>query len=96
MAELDVKKHYKVPEEIYVMTETSLDDAHTLSRDKLWSHQGTHTRSVVCLPEISRTSERVPSSGRRMRFLKSLCQALATTERDDEDGQVPEGVEVHK
>ena len=33
----DVKKH-KVPEEIYMMTKTSLDDAHTLSREKLWSH----------------------------------------------------------
>ena len=34
----DTKKHHKVPEEIYMMTETSLDDVHTLSHEKLWSH----------------------------------------------------------
>ena len=34
----EVKKRHKVPEEIYMMTEMSLDDAHKLSREKLWSH----------------------------------------------------------
>ena len=40
----DGKKRHKVIEEMYMMIEMSLDDAHTLSREKLWSHQGPHTR----------------------------------------------------
>ena len=100
----DVKKHHKVPEEIYMMTEMSLDDAHTLSHEKLWSHQGhtcgpgkslpesgwhrkdtvfwtTHAVPGMSLPEISRASERAPSCGRCMQFLKSICQESADTEK---------------
>ena len=40
----DVKKRHKVLEEIHMMTKMSLDDAHTLSREKLWPHQGLRLR----------------------------------------------------
>ena len=107
----DVKK-LKVPEQIYMMTETSLDDAHTLSHEKLWSHQELHTwpKSLpesdsqrkdavfwtahavpgMSLPENSRLSERAPSCGWRMLFLKSLGQESVDIERTP-----PSGLRTH-